>query len=87
MLDYSDNLDVECKKKRKVKDDSDNIYWRNWKKRVDIHCDGKYNEKFVEGYEIGSSVGTFQICNVRYLIAKTESTVKLTLWGRLLGDR
>ena len=39
------------------------------------------------GYEIRSSVGAFQIRSVRYLIAKTESTVKLTLWGRLLGER
>ena len=39
------------------------------------------------GYEIRSSVGAFQICSVRYLIAKIESIVKLTVWGRLLGER
>ena len=27
LLEYSDRLDVERKKKREVKDDSGNIYW------------------------------------------------------------
>lgn len=50
MIEFSDRLDVECKKTRKVKDDSDNISWRSWKRGVDIYCDGEDCERCEGGF-------------------------------------
>lgn len=56
LIEFSHRLDVECKKTKKVKDDSDNIYWRSWKRGVDIYCDGRRLRDVREDLGIRSSI-------------------------------
>ena len=69
-IEYTDGLDVECERKKKIKDNSMLFFPSDLNKRVVLNSDGKTVCEIGFGEKI--KISLLDMCNLRYLLISVQ---------------